>query len=263
MAIQKIHDLSDPVLAPYADLTRRQLAGQDLFIAESGNVIASALDAGLVPVSLLGEERHLLGKAAGLVERLSGIPVYTAADEQLKKLTGYELSRGVLCAFRRPEKLSPLQALQKAACCAVLENVRDAANLGAIFRSAAALGIDAVLMTPGCTDVLSRRSVRVSMGAVFRLPWAEIAELNEGGLEILKEAGFTPCALALTEKSEDIRALASVQRPALLLGNEGDGLKPETVEASERVFRIPMRRGVDSLNVAAAAAVAFWNVTRN
>lgn len=259
----RLFDLNSPELKPYADLTRRQLAGEQLFIAESVKVIESALDAGIEPVSLLGEERHLTGKAAGLIKRLQGVPVYTAPDEELHKLTGYELSRGVLCAMKRPRMKTPEETLEGVRNCAVLENVRDASNIGAIFRSAAALGVDAVLLTPGCTDVLSRKSVRVSMGAVFRLPWAQIEELDAGGLDRLKRAGFTSCALALSEESCDITLLSSIPRPAVILGNEGDGLKTETVRKSDHCLRIPMKRGVDSLNVAAAAAITFWNITNN
>ncbi len=248
-------------LAPYASLTRRQLAVSDVFIAESVKVIQAALDGGIEPLSLLCEQRHARGKAAKLIERLGDIPIYVPPDDEIQRLTGYELHRGVLCALRRPETPKADEVLEGATACAVLENVGDDTNLGAIFRSAAALGIDAVLLTSGCCDPFSRRSARVSMGAVFRVPFARVCELSEGGIGLLKSRGFTVCALALTDDSLPLAGF-TCERPAIVLGNEGEGLKRDTVAQCDAALRIPMYRGVDSLNVSAAAAVAFWEILR-
>lgn len=255
--IIRLDDINDPRLAPYASLTRRQLAGEDIFIAESENVILSALDNGVEPLSLLCEERHILGKAKQLITRLGDLPVYTAPDSELERLTGYSLSRGMLCAMRRPKEKTVQQVLGVATRVAVLENLTDSENMGAIFRSAAALGIDGVLLTPRCADALARRCVRVSMGAVFRVPFARIEELPAGGIQTLRSFGFTVCALALTKDSVPIQEVR-VTKPALVLGNEGAGLEQATIDACDKSVIIPMYRGTDSLNVAAAAAVAFW-----
>ncbi|MCR4622595.1 MAG: RNA methyltransferase [Clostridiales bacterium] len=251
-------DLGAPELQAYCALTQKQAHSEGVFIAESINVIQSALDAGIKPLSLLCERRHAEGKAAELIKKLGDIPVYTPPDEAIKKLTGYELSRGVLCAMERPIPMTADEALADAHCCAVMENVRDETNLGAIFRSAAALGMDAVMLCGSCSDPLSRRAARVSTGAVFRLPWARLPALSEGGAEILKRRGFTLCALALSDRSEGPEALANAVMPAVVLGNEGEGLSREAVACCDITVRIPMRRGVDSLNVSAAAAIAFW-----
>ena len=273
MPVIEINDLSSPPLAVYARLTEAQLKNrlrpQDgLFIAESPVVIGYALDAGYAPVSLLMERRHLAGKAAALIDRVGEIPVYTADRDVLAGLTGYPLTRGVLCAMRR----RPLPALEdvcrEARRVAVLEDVVDTTNIGAIFRSAAALSVDAVLLTPACCDPLNRRAVQVSMGTVFQVPWTRIGDARsdwpEAGLARLRALGFSTVALALSDKSVPIDdpALAARPRLALVLGTEGDGLASATVAGCDFTARIPMAHGVDSLNVAAAGAVAFWALCR-
>ena len=271
--IIEITDLSAPELSPYVRLTEAQLKNRlhpedGLFIAESPVVIGCALDAGYEPVSFLMERRHIPGKAAGLLSRCPGAPVYTAERAVLEALTGYPLTRGVLCAMRR----KPLPALEDvcrgARRVAVLEGIVDATNVGAIFRSAAALGVDAVLLTPTTCDPLNRRAVRVSMGTVFQAPWTRVGEAAgdwpERGLARLREMGFATCALALSDDALTIDdpALARHERLALVLGSEGDGLAPATIARCDCVARIPMAHGVDSLNVAAAGAVAFWQLAR-
>ena len=261
----EITDFDAPQLDPYVRLTEAQLKNRlrprdGLFIAESPKVIGYALDAGWEPVSLLMERRHISGKAAGLLDRVGEIPVYTADDALLARLVGYPLTRGVLCAMRR-RPLPELEALcADARRVAVLEGVVDATNIGAVFRSAAALGVDAVLLTPTCCDPLNRRAVRVSMGAVFQVPWTFSGEWPEPGLARLKALGFSTVALALDDRAlpVDDPRLAAAERLAILLGAEGDGLAPGTVARCDFTARIPMARGVDSLNVAAAGAVAFW-----
>lgn len=263
--IIEIDNLNAPQLDIYARLTEAQLKnrlhpGDGLFIAESPVVIGIALDAGLEPVSLLMERRHIAGKAAALIARAGEIPVYTAEDALLAKLVGYPLTRGVLCAMRRPRPRTVADVCAGARRVAVLEDIVDATNVGAIFRSAAALGIDAVLLTPACCDPLNRRAVRVSMGGVFQVPWARFGGWPSEGLAALRALGFRTAAMALDDRAigiDDPR-LAAAGRLALVLGTEGDGLRPETVAACDFTARIPMARGVDSLNVAAAAAVAFW-----
>ena len=254
-------DPASEKLGPYAGLTLRQEKQSGIFIAESVKVIESALDAGFEPVSMLLERRHLEGKAARLTERMGDVPVYAPPDEWIRSLTGYEMHRGVLCAMKRPKPVPPERILAEAKNCAALENIADAANLGAIFRSAAALGMDALLLSPGCADALSRKCVRVSMGAVFRLPWTRIDELDRGGIDLIRNSGFFPCALALTDASVPVTRIPKA-KPALILGNEGAGLRASTVAACDMTLRIPMKRGMDSLNVAAAAAVAFWEAAR-
>ena len=269
--IVEIEDLSAPEVAVYAHLTEAQLRNRlepekGVFIAESPKVIRLALEAGCVPLSLLMERRHLNGQGAELMERCGDIPVYTADREVLRALTGYELTRGILCAMLRPEPRSPEALCRDARRVAVLENIVDSTNLGAIFRSAAALGIDGVLLSPGCADPLLRRAVRVSMGNVFLLPWARLggcpADWPGKGLARLKALGFRTAAMTLrgdTVPLDDPR-LKSAEKLAILLGTEGDGLLPETVAACDCTVKIPMARGVDSLNVAAAAAIAFWEL---
>ena len=271
--IIEITDLADPALDVYARLTEAQLRNRlrpedGLFIAESPKVIGYALDAGYAPVSLLLERRHIAGKAAPLLARVGEIPVYTAEPALLERLTGYPLTRGVLCAMRR-RPLPGAEALcRDARRVAVLEGIVDTTNIGAIFRSAAALGVDAVLLSPSCCDPLNRRAVRVSMGTVFQVPWTYLgdspAEWPEAGLKRLKALGFESVALALSDDSLDIDdpALASRPRLALVLGTEGDGLAPATIARCDFTARIPMAHGVDSLNVAAAGAVAFWELCR-
>ena len=267
--IIEISDLSAPELDIYVRLTEAQLRNRlhpadGLFIAESPVVIGYALDAGYAPVSLLMERRHIAGKAAPLLQRMGDIPVYTADAEALRQLTGYPLTRGVLCAMRRKPPGEPDALCRGARRVAVLEGVVDATNIGAIFRSAAALGVDAVLLTPTCCDPLNRRAVRVSMGTVFQVPWAYIDDWPDGGVERLRALGFSTAALALGDGSVTIDdpALAREPRLALVLGAEGDGLAPATVARCDYTARIPMAHGVDSLNVAAAGAVAFWELCR-
>ena len=271
--IIEITSLSDPALAPYVRLTEAQLKNRlhpedGLFIAESPVVIGYALDAGWEPASFLMERRHVAGKAAALLARCPGVPVYAADAAVLEKLTGFPLTRGVLCAMKRKPLPAPEDACRGARRVAVLEGIVDATNVGAIFRSAAALGVDAVLLTPTTCDALNRRAVRVSMGAVFQVPWARIgesaADWPEAGLSRLRAMGFSTCALALTGDALPIDdpALARQERLALVLGSEGDGLAPATVARCDFTARIPMAHGVDSLNVAAAGAVAFWVLAR-
>lgn len=262
--IVEIQNFSDPELDVYARLTENQLKNRlhpedGLFIAESPKVIGTALDAGLIPVSLLTERRHIAGSAATLLDRLGDIPVYTADDGLLSKLTGYDLTRGVLCAMRRPAEKSSVEVLQGAHRVAVLENIVDSTNLGAIFRSAAALGMDAVLLSPACCDPLLRRAVRVSMGTVFQIPWARL-----DSLDTLKQAGFVTLAMALKPGALplDDPLLQTYDRLAVVLGTEGDGLSDETIAACDHAVIIPMAHSVDSLNVGNAAAVAFWALRR-
>lgn len=269
--IIQIHDLSAPCLAPYARLTEAQLRSRQepekaLFIAESVKVISHALDAGYEPVSLLMEEKHITGDAAELLSRCGCVPVYTAAREVLADLTGYALTRGVLCAIKRPALPTAQQVCQSARRVAILEGIVDPTNVGAIMRSAAALHMDAVLVTPTCCDPLHRRAVRVSMGTVFQVPWAYIgdkaADWPEKGLMQLKEMGFKTAALALTGDSVSIDdpQLMAEDKLAVILGTEGDGLSGRTIEGCDYTVLIPMAHGVDSLNVAAASAVAFWQL---
>ena len=265
--IIEINDLSAPALDVYARLTEAQLKNrlhpeEGLFIAESPVVIGYALDAGYAPVSLLMERRHIAGKAARLIARCGDIPVYTAADEVLARLTGYPLTRGVLCAMRRPAP-RPVEAVcANAHRVTVLEGIVDTTNIGAIFRSAAALGMDAVLLSPSCCDPLNRRAVRVSMGTVFQVPWARFDTWPGAGLDRLHALGFRTAAMALTDDSVSIDdpALAAIPRLAVVLGTEGDGLARATIAQCDYTVKIPMCHGVDSLNVAAAGAVAFWQL---
>ena len=259
--------LDAPELDVYARLTQAQLRNRlepekGLFIAESPKVIGTALSAGLEPVSFLMEQRHITGDAASLLARFPDVPVYTAERELLACLTGYTLTRGVLCAMRRPAPKSPTEVIAGAKRIAVLEGVVDATNIGAIFRSAAALGMDAVLLSPTCCDPLTRRAVRVSMGTVFQLPWATFDTWPAGGMEILRGAGFATCAMALRDDSLALgdERLNSLTKLAIVLGAEGDGLANGTIAACDYTVRIPMAHGVDSLNVAAASAVAFWEL---
>ena len=256
--IIEITDFSLPELDAYAHLTEAQLhRGKDIFIAETTKVIEYALNSGCKPVSFLMERRHIEGQAAQLISRCPEAPVYTADSELLEKLTGYRLTRGVLCAMRRPA-LSALEAVCKDAHrIAVLEGIADPTNIGAIFRSAAALGIDAVVMNNTCCDPLYRRAVRVSMGTVFQIPWTRIDSVQQ-----LKDMGFKTAAMALSESSVSIEdaQIMSEDKLAIVIGNEGRGLTDETIAACDYTVRIPMSHGVDSLNAAAASAVAFWQL---
>lgn len=264
---ETITRLDDPRVAPYARLTEAQLRNRlnpadALFIAESPKVIKVALGAGYEPVSILCEEKHIGGDAAGIIASCPSVPVYTGSRELLAGLTGYTLTRGVLCAMRRPAPKSAADVCAGARRVAVIDEVTDTTNIGAIFRSAAALGIDAVLLTPTACDPLNRRAVRVSMGSVFLVPWAFLdpTPTREGYLEQLSALGFRTAALALSDDSVPIYdpALCAEPRLALILGTEGDGLPGSVIAGTDYVARIPMAHGVDSLNVAAASAVAFW-----
>ena len=275
MAIVRIDDIGDERVAAYASLTERQLRSKlepekGIFIAESPKVIARALDAGMVAESFLMEQRWL-DEAQPLVRQAEAIaarevPVYTGAREELCKLTGFTLTRGVLCAMRRPVPPTVEAVLANAHRVAVLESIVDHTNVGAAFRSAAALNVDAILVTPTCCDPLYRRAVRVSMGTVFQVPWTRIgqtvADWPERGIEKLRELGFKTAAFALEDDSISLAdsRLAAEERLALVFGTEGDGLAPATIAACDYTVKIPMAHGVDSLNVAAATAVAFWQL---
>ena len=272
--IVEITDFHAPELDPYARLTQNQLRNRlepekGIFIAESPKVISRALDAGYRPVSLLMERKQITGPAAEILTRCGDAPVYTADRELLAALTGFELTRGVLCAFRRPAPRSVEELCRDAKRVAVLEGIVDSTNVGAIFRSAAALNMDAVLINPSCCDPLYRRAVRVSMGTVFQVPWAQLGETPadwpEKGLAQLHALGFKTAAMALSDRSVSIddEALATEPKLAIVLGTEGDGLAHSTIAACDYTVKIPMSHGVDSLNVAAASAVAFWQLGKH
>ena len=260
--IIEISSLNEPGLEVFGQLTEAQLRNaldpaKGIFIAESPKVIRVALDAGYEPLSLLCERKHITGDAADIITRCGEIPVYTGDRDLLAQLTGYTLTRGVLCAMRRPQA-KPLQEVVKdTRRVVVIDGVVDTTNIGAIFRSAAALGIEAVLLTRNSCDPWNRRAVRVSMGSVFLVPWTWLDNYAD-----LKNLGFKTVAMALTEKSISLDApvLKSEPRLAIVMGTEGDGLPKETIASTDYVVRIPMAHGVDSLNVAAAAAVAFWEL---
>lgn len=257
--ILEVTTLDAPQLAPFSRLTEAQLRQeQDLFIAESPKVIRLALSAGMEPVSLLCERRHIVGDAADIIATLPDLPIYTGTREMLAKLTGYTLTRGVLCAMKRPQLPTVESLCRNARRIAVIDSVCDSTNTGAIFRSAAALGVDAVLLTPQSCDPLNRRALRVSMGTVFTVPWTWLQQ----PIHYLKTLGLKTVALALSADSVSIDnpALNKEPRLALVLGTEGDGLAPDVIADTDYTARIPMAHGVDSLNVAAAAAVAFWQL---
>lgn len=269
--IIELSDFLDPQLDIYARLTEGQLKNRaelekGMFIAESPNVIHRALDAGYEPVSMLMERRHVDGQAKQIIDRCGDIPIYTSELDVLTQLTGFQLTRGVLCAMRRKPLRSAEEVCADAKRIAVLENVVNPTNVGAIFRSAAALNIDAVLLTPACCDPLYRRSVRVSMGTVFQIPWAQIgAEVDDWpdyGLRVLRAMGFKTVAMALRGDSCSIDdpKLNAEDKLAIILGTEGEGLANDTIAACDYTVKIPMSHGVDSLNVAAASAVAFWQL---
>ena len=269
--IIEITDFHAPELDPYARLTQNQLRNRlepekGIFIAESPQVIDRALDAGYKLVSLLMERKQITGPAAGILSRCGDAPVYTADREMLAELTGFELTRGVLCAFHRPAPRPVEELCKNARRVAVLEGIVDSTNVGAIFRSAAALNMDAVLINPSCCDPLCRRAVRVSMGTVFQVPWGQLGETPadwpEKGMDILHSLGFKTAAMALSDRSVSIddEQLAKEPKLAIVLGTEGDGLAADTIASCDYTVKIPMSHGVDSLNVAAASAVAFWQL---
>lgn len=262
--IIEVTDLSAPELSLFSGLTEAQLRNRlepekGVFIAESPKVIRVALDAGCVPVAMLMERKHIAGQGADLIIRCPDIPVYTGSRELLTELTGYSLTRGILCAMHRPKLLCVEDICRDARRIAVLEDIVDTTNLGAIFRSAAALGMDGLLLSPACADPLNRRAVRVSMGAVFQLPWA-VAEDN--WIDKLHALGFRLGAMALEKDSVSVddKNLIAEEKLAVVLGTEGTGLSKETISNCDYTVCIPMAHGVDSLNVAAAAAIAFWQL---
>ena len=263
MPILNIDSLDHPGIKVYASLTEAQLRNRlepekGIFIAESPKVIQVALSAGYTPLSLLCEERHITGDAAGIIEQCGDIPIYTGNRELLAALTGYTLTRGVLCAMRRPTPKGLEDICKDANRIVVIDGVVDTTNIGAIFRSAAALGIDAVLRTPTSCDPLNRRAIRVSMGSVFLIPWTWL----ENPISSLQSLGFKTVAMALSEHSIPIDSpqLKKEDKLAIVMGTEGDGLSSDIISDADYVVRIPMYHHVDSLNVAAASAVAFWEL---
>lgn len=269
-----ITDLSAPELDIYARISEVQLMRlyephPGLFIAESPKVIERALDAGYIPVSILVENKHIEGEAAPIITKCGDIPVYTAEYDVLVNLTGYALTRGLLCAMYRPTLPTVEEICTRARRIAILENVVNPTNVGAIFRSAAALNIDAVLLTPACCDPLYRRAIRVSMGTVFQIPWTyldnDTLENDKHYISILQKSGFKTAAMALSDNSVSIddAQLLSEEKLAIILGTEGDGLSESTIANCDYTVKIPMSHGVDSLNVAAASAVAFWQLGKH
>ena len=269
--IIEITDFNAPELDVYARISEVQLLNRaepekGIFIAESPKVIERALDSGCQPISFLVEHKHIEGEAKELIRRCGDIPVYTAEFDVLTQLTGFKLTRGMLCAMRRPALPDIADVCKNARRIAVLENVVNPTNVGAIFRSAAALGMDAVLLTPGCSNPLYRRAIRVSMGNVFLIPWTFLDEKyvswKENGVEYLRSLGFATASMAISDDSVSISdlALKREEKLAIILGTEGDGLSEKTIADSDYTVKIPMSPGVDSLNVAAASAVAFYQL---
>lgn len=269
--IIEITDFQAPELDVYARLTENQLLNRHepekgLFIAESPKVVERALDAGCIPVSCLVEGKHITGEAATVLNRMKNVPVYTADFEILTQLTGFQLTRGMLCAMRRPQLPTVNTICANASRIVILENIMNPTNVGAIFRSAAALNMDAILLTPDCSNPLYRRAIRVSMGTVFQIPWTFFDKTqvhwSESGTDYLHKAGFKTAAMALCDDSLSIDdpKLLSQEKLAIVLGSEGDGLAPSTIASCDYTVKIPMSHGVDSLNVAAASAVAFWQL---
>lgn len=263
--IIEITDFNSPQLDIYARMSEGQLLNRHepekgIFIAESPKVVERALDAGCEPISMLVERKHIDGEAKPIIDRCREVPVYTAPFGVLTQLTGFKLTRGMLCAMHRPQLPNVSEVCSKARRIAVLENVMNPTNVGAIFRSAAALNMDAVLLTHGCSNPLYRRAIRVSMGTVFQIPWTFLDK--EKGVSELKELGFKTAAMALTDDSVSIdnEELLAEEKLAIVLGTEGDGLAKETIADCDYTVKIPMSHGVDSLNVAAASAVAFWQM---
>ncbi len=271
--IIEITDFSAPELDVYARLRETQLLNRHepengIFIAESPRVIERALDAGCIPLSFLAEKKHVETEAKELIERCGEVPVYVAEFDVLTQITGYKLTRGMLCAMRRPPLRTPAEVCTGARRIAILENVVNPTNVGAIFRSAAALNMDAVLLTPDCSDPLYRRAIRVSMGTVFQIPWAfldEQMQWPEDGIAFLREQGFKNVAMALRNDTVNIDdpVLQKEEKLAIILGTEGEGLLTETIDGCDYTVKIPMSHGVDSLNVAAASAVAFWELGKH
>ena len=260
--IIEIRDFSAPELDIYARLTENQLLNREhpedgIFIAESPKVVERALNGGYEPLSLLVETRHIDGQAADIISRCGDVPVYTAEFDVLTQLTGFQLTRGILCAMRRRQLPTVEEVCKSAKRVAVLENVMNPTNVGAIFRSAAALNMDAVLLTPACSNPLYRRAIRVSMGTVFQIPWTWLDDFNQ-----LRQMGFQTAAMALDDRAISIRdpRLTQAEKLAIVLGTEGDGLAASTIESCDYTVMIPMSHDVDSLNVAAASAVAFWQL---
>jgi tRNA G18 (ribose-2'-O)-methylase SpoU len=265
MPITKITSLSQPEIAIFSKLTESQLRNRlepdkGIFIAESPKVIRVALQAGYTPISLLCEERHITGDAVDIIEKYPNLPVYTGERDLLATLTGYTLTRGVLCAMQRPKERSVEEICKDAKRIVVIDSVVDTTNIGAIFRSAAALGIDAVLLTPTSCDPLNRRAIRVSMGSVFLIPWTWI----KTPIQTLKELGFKTVAMALRDNSISIddRELQTQDKLAIVMGTEGEGLDNTVIDNADFIVRIPMSHNVDSLNVAAASAIAFWELRK-
>ena len=269
--ITEINDIKDPRVAPYVSLTEQQLKNrlhpeQAIFIAESPKVIKVALEAHYQPISILCERKHIDGDAHQLISHITEhidptFPIYTGTRDLLAQLTGYTLTRGVLCAMRRPQPPQITQVLHQARRICVIDAVVDSTNIGAIFRSAAALGIDAILLTPTSCDPLNRRAIRVSMGSVFLIPWTWIAP-QQDTTELLHQHGFKSVAMALRDRSIDLddSILKTEPRLAIIMGNEGDGLSQQSIDHADYVVKIPMYHNVDSLNVAAASAIAFWEL---
>lgn len=265
--IIEITDFNAPELDIYARLSENELLNRHepekgLFIAESPLVIERALDNGYIPVSMLVENKHIDTQARGILERCGDVPVYTAEFDILTNLTGFKLTRGMLCAMKRPPLKNPEEICANTKRIAILEDVMNPTNVGAIMRSAAALNIDAVLLTSSCSNPLYRRAIRVSMGTVFQIPWTFIPDEHNSYVEYIKSLGFKTAAMALCNNTLPIDApvLNEIDRLAIILGTEGEGLKKETIEACDYTIKIPMANGVDSLNVAAASAVAFWQL---
>ncbi len=267
--IVEIADIEAPAIAAYSKLTESQLRNRlepkkGIFIAESPKVIKIALQEGYEILSMLTEQRHIDGDAKELIAQCGDIPIYTGEKEVLQKITGYELTRGVLCAIRRPAMKDAETLIDGKKRIAILDNVVNATNTGAIFRAATALGIESILLTKTCSDPLNRRSVRVSMGTVLQMPWGYLDGDIPSSMKLLHQHGIKSVALALSDKALDIddAKIANEERLALVLGTEGDGLSDEAIKACDYTARIPMQRGVDSLNVAGAAAVAFWELRK-
>lgn len=265
MPIIQLQSLEHPGVEIFSTLTEAQLRNRlepskGIFIAESPKVIQVALNAGYRPVALLCEAKHIAGDAANIIKQCGDIPIYTGNRDLLTSLTGYTLTRGVLCAMQRPQLPNVEKVCQDAQRIVVIDGVVDTTNIGAIFRSAAALGIDAVLLTPTSCDPLNRRAVRVSMGSVFLVPWTWL----EAPISSLNDLGFRTAAMALSDHSIplDHPALKEEKKLALIMGTEGDGLSSQVIEEADYVVRIPMSHAVDSLNVAAASAVAFWELRK-